>query len=355
MSASVLGVIGAVKEMPRQVDQDELPRLLGRAREGAARARKFDQLQRVAWEKFMPDFNLKLGTGAYGGVYPVQGSPHQVVKVFSHSDWDDVMRESRFAQTMKARYPQHFVDCLGVGTDAKDGQPFAVFERAEGITLNSAAHRFHSPDGITHVTQALDVLDQLLTVMIGMTKPDGEGQLHFHLDLKPDNIMVRTDGGSRDVEVKLIDYGIVRTCGADDKQGQEDSEQQLFRWFGWELLWALSSEAFRVDSEQNPWEQLPEGFRPFFQRSDFRPAAYRSEQLTPGLLKDALQDGFFDQVMSPAFRQQWQAPAQAKKCLGTILGDLFHGVALASDRAGPAPNFDKLRSEIRELRVLASE
>ena len=126
-------------------------------------------------------------------------------------------RESRFAQTMKARYPKHFVDCVGVGStpETDGGQIFAVFERATGISLSSAAHRFHESNGIQHVSQALDVLDQLLTIMMDMMKPDGEGassrepvesskpqpcaqrscaaskylqhegNLHFHLDLKP--------------------------------------------------------------------------------------------------------------------------------------------------------------------------
>ena len=99
-------------------------------------------------------------------------------KLFSHSDWSDVVRESRFAQTMKARYPRHFVDCVGMGSAPDDGQIFAVFERATGMSLAAAATRFHVPEGMGHVSQALDILDQLLTIMLDMMKPDSQGALH---------------------------------------------------------------------------------------------------------------------------------------------------------------------------------
>jgi len=357
-TASVLGLVGAAKEMPRapRDQSDGLPRLLGRDMPGPA-PRKLPQYDlQVRWDDFKPDYQRKLGAGAYGGVYQVCGSPDKVVKLFSHSDWSDVVRESRFAQTMKARYPRHFVDCMGMGSAPDGGQIFAVFERATGMNLAAAATRFHVPEGIGHVSQALDILDQLLTIMLDMMKPDSQGKYHFHLDLKPDNIMISTstDGKGHDVNVTLIDYGIVKTCENGDSN-VEDSAQQLFRWFGWELLWVLSSEAFHVEAETNPWEQLPEGFRPFFRRSDFRPAAYRTEQLSPQLLQDSLQDGFFDEVLSPAFRRQWRSPEEARRLLGRLLGDAFHGVAQASDKAGYIPDFQKLRSDVRSLRALASE
>ena len=43
----------------------------------------------------------------------------------------------------EARDPSHYVDCLGVGNAPEDdgSKLFAVFERAAGITLHSAAHR----------------------------------------------------------------------------------------------------------------------------------------------------------------------------------------------------------------------
>ncbi|CAJ1423446.1 unnamed protein product [Effrenium voratum] len=366
MRGALVGLAGAVREMQRVPsgsgynDDAQLPTLLSpRKSPKKERAQKPQGIAEVSWDKFLPDYNAKLGTGAYGGVYTVQGNPDKVVKLFDRGDWNDVMKETVFAQDMKARDPVHFVDCIGVGNSpVDDGKIFAVFERAAGITLNAAAHCFRSPDGINHVGQALDVLDQLTEIMMRMMKPDKNGQLHFHLDLKPDNIMIARDAtGKPEFQVTLIDYGVVRTCKMGDAD-VHDAALQVFRWLGWLFLWMLASENFTLDDslEKNPWDLLPEGFRPFFKRSDFRPPAYRSEKLSAGLLRDALQDGFFDQapraerslmrvecvaalafaasartlackVMSPAFRQQWTSPSKAKQLLGSILGDLFYGAA----------------------------
>ena len=93
-------------------------------------------------------------------------------------------------------------------------------------------------------------------------------------DLKPDNIMYSAESGA--AKLTLIDYGLIRTCAHDDAEAQS-SALQLLRWFGWQFLWMLASEAFSVDNpDKNPWQQLPDGFRPFFQPSDLRPSAYRT-------------------------------------------------------------------------------
>jgi len=378
MRSSILGLVGAVKDVPRSAGystpssqpwsgKDEagsdLPTLLkARSRNQLAHTQK-GSVTTLSWEHFPPDLDNKIGSGAYGGVYPVKGSPDKVVKLFRRGDWSDIVKESSFAQDMKALEPDHFVDCIGIGSspegdDAVGGLNFAVFERADGIALSEAAHRYHSPDGIRHVRQALSVLDQLATIMIGMMTPDDRGQLHFHLDLKADNIMIARDAEREDgLKVTLIDYGVVKTCSAEDPTAQ-DSLLQMFRWLGWELLWMLASEAFRMDgsaSELSPWEQLPEGFRPFFQRSDFRPPAYKTASIDADMIKNALQDGFFDQVMSPTFRKQWTSPQEARKRLGKLLGDLFHGVAAASDCEPFETDFSTIREHIRELKKLAAQ
>ncbi|CAE7308657.1 unnamed protein product [Symbiodinium sp. CCMP2456] len=379
MRGALVGLAGAVKDMPRgpagsgyndepatnsKLQPQQLPTLLHSPRKASPSKPKkqpaFQGVAEVSWERFLPDYNSKLGTGAYGGVYSVQGNPDQVVKLFDRGDWKDVMKESVFAQDMKARDPSHYVDCLGVGNTPEDdgNKLFAVFERAAGITLHSAAHRFHSGDGVSHVRQALDILEQLTSIMISMTKPDPEGQLHFHLDLKPENIMIAKASAkehAQEFQVTLIDYGVVRTSKVGDAD-VHDSALQVFRWLGWIFLWMLASETFTVDEspDKNPWEQLPEGFKPFFKRSDFRPPAYRSEKLSPQILQDALEEGFYTQVMSSAFRKQWKSPDKAKKKIGQILGDLFHGVALASDcSADFMPDFQKFRNDFVELRQLA--
>ncbi|CAE7809979.1 unnamed protein product [Symbiodinium microadriaticum] len=172
MRGALVGLAGAVKDMPRgpagsgyndepatnsKLQPQQLPTLLHSPRKASPSKPKkqpaFQGVAEVSWERFLPDYNSKLGTGAYGGVYSVQGNPDKVVKLFDRGDWNDVMKESVFAQDMKARDPSHYVDCLGVGNTPEDdgNKLFAVFERAAGITLHSAAHRFHSGDGVSHV------------------------------------------------------------------------------------------------------------------------------------------------------------------------------------------------------------
>jgi len=374
----MLGLVGAARDVPSlpasapdktwkpsEHGNDALPTLLGKRgqfqqsqKTDSERALKpyLGAVPSVSLTDFQPDFDHKLGSGAYGFVYPVQGSSDKVVKLFSRGDWSEVVKESSFARDMKANDPEHFVNCLGIGVSPDEDQKhFAVFERAEGIALSTAAHRFGKPDGIVSVGQALHVLDQLVDIMIGMMTPDASGQLHFHLDLKADNIMMAKNQeaqGALAPKITLIDYGVVTSCPQDDPAAQS-ARLQMFRWLGWEMLWMLSSEMFRVDKE-NPWDQLPEGFFPFFQRSEFRPPAYQTMQLSPDLLTANLERGFFEAVLSPAFRGQWSNAEKAKKSLGKLIGDLFYGVALASDCKPVDLDFEKIRVNIQELKKLAA-
>ncbi|CAE7258956.1 unnamed protein product, partial [Symbiodinium microadriaticum] len=313
--------------------------------------KKITDAPTVQWEDFLPDLDNKLGSGAYGEVYPVRDSPHLVMKIFQRADWSEIQAETYFARVMKSRFPSYFVDCLGVGSvPGKDGSMFAVFERAFGKTLDSAAHRFRQADGIRHVSEALATLEELLSAKMHMMHPDESGNLHIHVDLKPDNIMYSTESGA--AKLTLIDYGLIRSCPQGDAEA-ESSALQLLRWFGWQFLWMLASEAFSIDNpDKNPWQQLPDGFKPFFQPSDLRPSAYRSQNLTPELLSDALRDGFFDEVMSAPFRKQWTSAKKAKAQMGKMLGDLFYAVAWASDCKGPIPDFTRLKRDIAGLRAL---
>jgi len=339
---------------------ESLPTLLHSIYKGFSKPHLGDSeaadISTVSFDRYLPDFEKKLGAGAYGQVYPVVGMPDKVVKIFRRNDWMEVVKESSFARCMKARDPSHYVDCLGIGSTSSAADCtdhfFAVFERAPGITLGDAAYRFHHPCGILHISQALDVLDQLLSIINDMMMPDAKGLLQIHLDLKPQNIMVSTSPDGL-LKVALIDYGLVEACSAGGSEAK-DAALQLFRWVGWEFLWILASEAFCLSGrdDQGPWEQLPEGFRPFFRRSDFRPPAYQTDRLSPGVLQSALQEDFFSQVLSPPFRKLWVNPSQAKQELGRILGELFYGVALASDRLDFEPDFDACHRQIQSLRSL---
>eukprot|EP00933_Yihiella_yeosuensis_P006577 TRINITY_DN111311_c0_g1_i1.p1 TRINITY_DN111311_c0_g1~~TRINITY_DN111311_c0_g1_i1.p1 ORF type:complete len:431 (-),score=93.59 TRINITY_DN111311_c0_g1_i1:627-1823(-) len=361
-----------------------LPRLLGRQQTEACSARQRwipkgstklsensyqesnSTVKRVSSEMFPVDWMGKLGAGTSGGVYTVKGNfnKDKVVKVFESGDWSEVIKESSFSQDMKANDPQHFVECFGIGStvNSESKKLFAVFERAEGVPLRFAAPRFHLPgdaDSLGSASQALEVIDQLSTIMIRMMTPDSKSKLHFHMDLKPDNIMVakaHSDKGT--IKLKVVDYGIVKTCSSSDIEEIKDATLQMYRWLAWELLWVLSSEQFRLETvsghdQENPWEQLPEGFSPFFKPSSMRPPAYRSAKLSPEVIESAMKEPFFQQVMSPRFRKQWAEPETAANCLGKLLGNVFYRVALASDRLPVDLDFFEIRTEIRSLKGLA--
>lgn len=315
----------------------------------------------VPIQDYSPDVHSKLGGGGYGDVFPVKGNSGQVLKVFNANDWPGVVKEASFAKVASARDPQRYVRCLGVGqvpqgtkysAQGMNGN-FAVLERAPGITLAQAAHRNRQQDGIQTVGEALGVLGELVTTMANMKTPSRDGNLHFHLDLKPENIMVQKAPG-QGIQVRLIDYGIVTSCSPTDLATVLDSMFQLYRWFGWELLWTLASEHFQLESD-NPWEQLPPGFKPFFAPSSMRPPAYATGGLSAQAIESSLRDGFFDQVLSADFRKQWKNPAAAKQRLGKLLGQVFLGVAQASDRLPSfAADLQAVCAEIQELRSMAT-
>lgn len=315
----------------------------------------------VPIQDYSPDVQSKLGGGGYGDVFPVRGNTGQVLKVFNANDWQGVVKEASFAKAASARDPQRYVRCLGVGqvpegtkysAQGMNGN-FAVLERAPGITLAQAAHRNRRQDGIQTVGEALGVLGELVATMANMRTPSRDGNLHFHLDLKPENIMVQKTPG-QGIQVRLIDYGIVTSCSPTDLATVLDSMFQLYRWLGWELLWTLASEQFQLEPK-NPWEQLPPGFKPFFAPSSMRPPAYATGGLSAQAIGSSLGDGFFDQVLSADFRKQWKNTAAAKQKLGKLLGQVYLGVAQASDRLPSfAADLQAVCVEIQELRAMAT-
>eukprot|EP00931_Biecheleriopsis_adriatica_P102512 TRINITY_DN77472_c0_g1_i1.p1 TRINITY_DN77472_c0_g1~~TRINITY_DN77472_c0_g1_i1.p1 ORF type:complete len:403 (+),score=77.56 TRINITY_DN77472_c0_g1_i1:164-1210(+) len=315
------------------------------------------KIQMVGIHDFSPDVGNPLGAGGYGSVFPVRKDPSQVVKVFSKANWPDVVKESSFAQAASARSPHHYVQCLGIGSMPPGtrysaiGDNFAVMQRAEGISLASAGHRNGKRDGIETLGQALEVLEKLATIMANMRKPCADGKLHFHLDLKPDNIMISKVPGQA-IKVTVIDYGIVTICQPGDPAVQ-DSMFQLYRWLGWEFLWTIASEHFQVQRE-NPWEQLPEGFQPFFKPSSMRMPGYMTAGISEQMIDSSMRDAFFNQLVSPAFRSQWNDSATAKGKLGKLVGKIFFGVARASDRLQSFdPDLTSVIADLQELRKLA--
>lgn len=376
MRQGVMSIVSAAKDLPQmsarpppngqrfdtEAQVDNFPRLLGSFPRVLPEKRPQHAVRLVSVDSFPPDLDSIVGMGSYAGVYNVKGNPQKVMKIFNSDDWAEVEKESLFAQALKSKVPDHSVDCYGIGNTENlvsahsKGKHFAVFERAEGLTLREAGHRNHLPDGLQRVEQALEVLDQLLTIMIAMMTPDEKDLVHFHLDLKPENILVAQDGNGGNIKLILVDYGLVASHPK-DVQGAKDGAGQMFRWLGWELLWVLSSEQFKLDTagaRENPWEQLPEGFLPFFKPSELRPSAYRTEKLSPSLIQTAMTDAYFEEVMSPAFRCQWRNKAEAKANIGKLIGELFFGVAQASDHTAFEPDFIAIQTAVKSLKALVS-
>jgi tetratricopeptide (TPR) repeat protein/predicted Ser/Thr protein kinase len=150
----------------------------------------------------------KLGEGGMGVVYRARDSQlNRVVALkvlrpragLDPAQWQEGRaRLLREAQAAAALAHAGIVTLFDVGE--VDGCPFLAMEYIEGRTLREIQDR---PDGIPR-DQAIA---WLRTVAEALAAAHRAGIVHR--DVKPENIMVRTDG-----QVKVLDFGIARSSGA---------------------------------------------------------------------------------------------------------------------------------------------
>ncbi|MCU1279102.1 MAG: serine/threonine protein kinase with repeat [bacterium] len=166
-----------------------------------------------------------LGRGGMGAVYRVE---HLMLKKelalkFLHPELgrlDEVAR--RFEREAEAAARLDHPNIIGV-TDfgrTADGMLFLVMELLQGQSLTEIIR----PDGVGRplpVERALHIERQILRAL-----EHAHVSGVVHRDLKPDNVMVISRDGERDI-VKLLDFGIAKITAPTDGDGTSPSGQAL--------------------------------------------------------------------------------------------------------------------------------
>jgi hypothetical protein len=157
-----------------------------------------------------------LGSGGFSTVYSaircVNGAEQRVaVKLFhAHHVGPEARRRFEREQKVLASFNHPgIVRFLDAGA-ASTGQPYLVMEEVEGSTILEHADRFSLsiPARLRLVAGACNALQE------------AHRHLLVHLDLKPSNILVTTEG-----QVKLLDFGTAKLL--DDTTGAATFTQQL--------------------------------------------------------------------------------------------------------------------------------
>jgi serine/threonine protein kinase len=120
-----------------------------------------------------------------------------VKRLFASLAGDEVFQERFFREARMAAALSHpnLVAVFDVGEE--DGQPYIVMEYVEGETLAELMKR----DGPVPPERAVELL---LQICAGLEHAHAAGLVHR--DIKPQNLLLRTDG-----VVKIADFGIART------------------------------------------------------------------------------------------------------------------------------------------------
>lgn len=155
-----------------------------------------------------------IGAGGHGVVYAAShvelGYP-VALKVLDRDAGRDPRRRARFRHEAmvgaRARH-RNVVAILETGT-LDSGAPYLVMEHVRGVELASLLDR-HGP--LTPAA-AIDLGLQLLAALSALAEHD-----IVHRDIKPQNLMLaRTADGA--VELKLLDFGIVKALGPTGARG----------------------------------------------------------------------------------------------------------------------------------------
>jgi serine/threonine-protein kinase len=150
-----------------------------------------------------------LGSGGIGWVYqaehPLIGTK-VAIKILRSEIANDPTMIDRFvleARSSSAIGSPHIPRFLDFGYLA-NGQPYAVMEYLDGVTLASRLRDF----GFLSLEEAVTVLRQVATAMSA-----AHAQGIIHRDLKPDNLFLVRDALDKEV-VKVLDFGIAKLMSA---------------------------------------------------------------------------------------------------------------------------------------------
>lgn len=247
-----------------------------------------------------------IGRGGMGVVYEAQQtSPPRVValKVVRAGAHIDPYYRRRFRREVRAlgRLQHPYVATIYEAGIAADGQQYLVMEYVRGIPLR----RFIRQNDLS--------LSQKLELFCKICEAVQHAHQHgvLHLDLKPANVLVDTEG-----HPKLLDFGLARLTNADGDG--KTSDEEASKWGG------------------TPPYVSPERFRIGDRWVDVRSDVYSLGVMLHELLTDELpsRDGF----------PSWLKRSGSAENLDSIYPDLFRVVAKATD-----PEMDRRHESVRQL------
>ncbi len=207
-----------------------------------------------------------LSSGGMGAVWLAdhQGLRTRVVVKFMLGGLDSSdsarTRFSREAAAAAQVKSPHVVQMLDHGV-SDDGVPFIVMEHLEGHDLGDEIEQH----GAVEPAKVVAIVSQ---VAKALSKVHAAGLLHR--DIKPDNIFLCA--GEEDTFVKLLDFGIAKSSGADSADGSLDGETKTGQIVGTPYymspeqvtaqkvidhrsdLWALGVVAFEALTGQRPYD-----------------------------------------------------------------------------------------------------
>jgi len=161
-----------------------------------------------------------IGSGAFGTVYEADDPELQrkvAIKLFAPSAAAQSERVLREARTLATLTSDNVVHVFEVGTlDDATASPYLVMELVDGPTLRA------------HLAAAPRPWREMVTVVIAAAR--GLAAAHrcgvVHRDVKPDNIILATDGRPR-----VVDFGLARAVGDDTENSHaslsDDQEPTL--------------------------------------------------------------------------------------------------------------------------------
>jgi serine/threonine-protein kinase len=159
-----------------------------------------------------------IGRGGMGAVYEVEGPTGErlAAKVISRGMAGDnpaaLMRFAREAKAASAVASPNVCRTLDAGTDEELALPYIIMELLNGTDLSK-------------VMKGNGALDPQVAVRLALQGASGIAAAHarhvVHRDIKPANLFLEIDAKSRDVTVKVCDFGVAKRKRTEDGHSKQ--------------------------------------------------------------------------------------------------------------------------------------
>jgi serine/threonine protein kinase len=169
-----------------------------------------------------------IGRGGMGAVYEVEdtGGERLAAKVISRGlateNHPALVRFAREAKAASAISSENVVRTLDAGSDERLALPYIIMELLQGTDLSTVMKR----EG---------ALEPQVVVRLILQAARGIAAAHarnvVHRDIKPANLFLQVDEGTRNVTVKVCDFGVAKRTRADESRGSR-SQMSLTRTGG---------------------------------------------------------------------------------------------------------------------------